>query len=193
MKSTHSTINEIKSAILGLTLCISTGLLITSCQKEEWQQQQSDTNSSPRSNFNQQAKESPAMAFTSIKIDHIAAMSLLPDYSIIINSNGTAIYEGRRNVRVKGIVELRITDKELWYINSVCMRTSFFQLKGGESNVPDMPSVETTYIIWKRQFTLSDYNGQPEELASFRSKIESALNLSKLINTSTYIAHPKAD
>lgn len=193
MKTNHSFISKINYGMSALILLTGICLLITSCQKEELQQPSAYNSSSQGSTMNDQAKELPAMAFTSIKIDHIAANTSLPDYSITINSNGTAAYDGRRNVRVKGKVKLSISIEQLSYINSVCNRTNFFQLKGSEHQIFDMPSVETTYVIWKRQLALSDYNGQPEELASFRNKIEKTLDISNLINTSSYIASPLMD
>lgn len=182
MKTTHTSISKMKSAILGLTLFISTGLLLTSCQKEESQPPSSDSNSSQTSAANNSSKESPTMAFTSIKIDHIAAKSLLPDYSVTVNSNGTATYEGRRNVYIKGNVDFKITSSSLWEINNVCMGTNFFKMRGGYNSIPDMPGVETTFTLLEQHRILSDYEGLPAELVSFRTKIEKALDLSRFIN-----------
>ncbi len=182
MKTANSITRKINSAITGLILMMSTSLLITSCQKEEMQQPSSENNTASKTSNTDKLSQSAAMAFSSIRIDHIAAKSLLADYSVTINSNGMATYEGRRNVHIIRSVDFKISSEALGQINNICKSIDFFKLHGSRSSIPDMPSVETTFRLLDKQSKLSDYEGQPAQLVSFRTKIENILDLSRFIN-----------
>ena len=182
MKTNQTSTSKMKSAMAGLTLIMTTALFVTSCQKEELQQPASDSNTTAASRLVDQVQPMPALAFSSIKIDHIAGRSLDADYSVIVNSNGKATYEGRRNVYTKGEVPFLVSEDALSEINSICKNTNFFDLKNGYTDIMDMPTIATTYSMNAKLFkTLNEYNGDPAALSAFRSKIENALDLSKLI------------
>ncbi len=130
--------------------------------------------------------------FVSIKIDHYAANTSLPDYSITVNSNGIATYEGRKNVNIKGPRTFKVSLATLNTINYLCMK--FFAISqpitasaiDGEAH----PMVQTTYKgADGSNLILRDYNnGQPVWLVTFRNEVEKALDLSRLINIKGAIA-----
>lgn len=182
MKTANHINRKMNTVLIGLTIITIIPIFFTSCQKEELQPSAAASNVTPMNDQNSLTKLTPELAFSSIKIDHIAALSQYPSYSITVNSNGTVVYEGRRNVYIKGTRIFEIKRSTLLYLNNVCMGINFFDLKGGINYIPDMPLVETTYTLLNRQKSLIDFEGEPTALVAFRTTIENALDLSEFIN-----------
>jgi len=183
MKTTKSVTAKSKTSIVSFALIIVSAFLIASCQKEEEQPTASSAN-----NASEMAKgfdhplPVPTIAFTSIKINHIAARSLNPDYSITIYANGSGVYEGRRNVHIMGVKHFEMDKRTLEYISDLSLRINFFDIRAIDFNIPDLPIVATTFTNSEGTKTLADSEGVPEVLVAFRTKIETALNMSKLVS-----------
>ncbi len=183
MKTPNTTARKLNYAMASLTVLMFATLLMTSCQKEELQQPvPTETTPAPMNDQNSLTKLAPVMLFSSIKIDHIAAKSQTASYSVTVYSNGMVTYEGRRNVNIGDTKTFELKHSKLMEINNICAQTNFFELKGGDVFVPDLPSVQTTFTLERRQHIVSDYEGLPAKLAEFRTKVENALEISQYIN-----------
>ncbi len=85
--------------------------------------------------------------FASIKIDHYAAATSLPDYSITVYSNGIATYEGRKNVNIKGSRQFEVSLAALIRINNLSIQFASISqpMSATASQVDAQPMVVTTY------------------------------------------------
>jgi hypothetical protein len=126
-------------------------------------------------------------SYLMLKIDHRAAMSFNPDYSVSVSSDGNVEFEGRRNVFFIGKKKLKISSNEVQMLKYLFIRTEFFSMNEDIPNIIDLPIVYTTYSEQSpaadSEKTLRDDNsGQPLQLFSLRVQAESILNISWLIN-----------
>ena len=134
------------------------------------------------------------LVFQSITIDHYAALTHLPDYSISINANGTAAYEGRRNVNVNGSRMLEVSKEQLERINNLCIRLAAIKAESSFANQDSkklaQPINRTTFRgVGELNFwSQTDNNSQPKWLVTFRAQVEEVLNLSALINIPGQVA-----
>ena len=193
MKTTSSVSRKTTSAITGLILLVTTALTFTSCKKDEIQRPsslQTATVNAKQMNL----LPPPPLVFKSIKIDHHAAGTSMHDYSVTVNANGTALYEGRFNVHTKGEKTLEISSNDLNKINNLCIR--FIEISRPETNdqvqerLMALPTVVTTYIgVDKSSNSMfMDFNnGQPVWLVMFRTEVEKILNISKLTDSNASV------
>lgn len=120
-----------------------------------------------------------------IKIDHIAARTHAPDYSVSIKFDGTIIFEGRRNVAYVGTKEWQLASDKFMNVKQLFDHSGFNSIEDNLSELADVPMVYTTWCASpaQRATTLFDYNdGYPEGLISLRQKAESILDLWEYIN-----------
>lgn len=185
MKPTHNFNSKMKSAIAAISLIIASSLFLTSCKKEELQQVSSSNSAYENSSGSRTGDQLPVLSdvFATIKIDRFPANTMMADYSITVNADGTAPYEGRRNVKIAKTITLELTYDQLKGIINTCKEINFFQIKGIAINIPDVPVVTTTYKTLDKSKTLSDSEGLPSNLVAFRMEIEYILNIAKFVKS----------
>jgi len=118
-----------------------------------------------------------------------------PDYSLTIYGNGTALYEGRDNVKIKGDVEASISEGKIMELLSEFKDSGFFSLE--YNDIPadaqgkphtiisiSMPT-ETGETITKK---ITHYHGDetvPNDLIMLEDKIENIVDSKKWISDSS--------
>jgi len=118
-----------------------------------------------------------------------------PDYTLKIYGNGTVLYEGRDNVKIRGDVEELISERKLMELLSEFKDSGFFSLeynnipssaKGGPHTIISisMPT-ESGESITKK---ITHYHGDenvPKELIMLEDKIENIVDSKKWISDSS--------
>ena len=173
MKTTYNFNSTMKSAIAAFSLIIASSLFLTSCQKEELQQISSANSSSESASGARIGDQLPVVSevFTSIKIDHLPANTMMADYSVTVNADGSATYEGRKNVKIARTIKLELSKEQLYGITKACTEFNFFNSIGFGIVMLDVPAVSTTYKTAEQSKTLIDSEGLPSNLVAFRMKI----------------------
>ncbi len=157
-------------------------LFLSACQKEEL----ASTNSSVQANNENLARQKqPAdqSPFTLITIDHSAAQTHLPDYSVTIRSDGNILFNGRRNTAVSGKVEFKAPQKVMTQLRVMFTEANLSDMENLPS-VPDLPSIATTFkaATNAEAITRIDFNhNNPRELIQLRTKTETLLKISTLV------------
>jgi hypothetical protein len=129
-----------------------------------------------------------AITYTVAKIEHRGGRSLLPTYTVTIQSDGLIIYEGIHNVYKAEKIGWRISPDNLTYIKFLFYSSHFYQIR--DTLVPnvDAPVNLTSYKenIEALNYTLVDINdGYPQMVIQTRQKVEDMLNISALVKAPT--------
>lgn len=187
MKTTKSLSHKMK---VGMAIAILAGALLSlaSCKKEEVQPQATSQTAGDRQ-MNHSANALP-LSYASIQINHAPMRPGKPAYIVTLTADGRVVFDGKRNVRFLGTKTFGITPATLIYINGLYMQfmTSITHDRvAGDEGLPVMDQVFTTWrAADSDKFnTRVDFdNGSPANLVSFRSRVEAALEIKHLINTS---------
>ena len=192
MKTTKSLSRKMKTTVTGLTLITITALFFASCKKDE---SLKPAASLQTATVNDRLIDlgSHGMVFAQIKIDHISVGLAMPDYSVTVNSNGEASYEGRRNVYVLRSLEFKVSASALLEINRLCIRANLSPIKdkGERDAIANFPHVITTYTPSNSKLSLiftDYYTGSPANVVIFRAGVEKALNTEQF--TKHFIGFP---
>ena len=171
-------------------------LFVSSCKKDDLTSTNSGNSSSSDvarqalQNNDQQAAygtsfQQVAEQTVMMRINHIAARSQFPDYSITIKFDGTIIFEGRRNVAFIGTKEWKLAGDKFMNVKQLFDHSGFNSIEDRLSLLADAPMVATTWCASSVQLprTLIDYyQGYPEGLISLREKAENILNLVEFVS-----------
>jgi hypothetical protein len=201
MKTLNFNIRNIKNNLVVFSLTIYSLFFFASCQKEnvitpsKESIAMSERQIEPAGNDIIQchaadvalSQSVATKSYLILKIDHRAAMSFTPDYSVSLFSDGRVVYDGRRNVFFIGNKELKTSSDNIQVIKNLFTRSGFFAMTEDIPNMIDLPLVYTTYSeqgpAGDAQKMLRDVDsGYPLPLYSLRVKAESMLNISWLIN-----------
>lgn len=175
MKTFNRRNREIKKGIVSVFLLITSALMLAGCEKSEQLYPSSGIKSSDAKMI------APYQPITMLIIEHYSMRTSLPDYDVLLRSDGKVIFTGRRNVAYQGIIEFKTSAATVSYIKNLFESGNFFSIQ----QVPihwDAPFVATRYSNGIRSKTLIDYNdGMPQMLIQIRKKAEEKLNISKYI------------
>lgn len=195
MKTSNAVIHNTKSAFhnmkiaMALIILASSLLFMASCKKEESGQPSSSGTSGQNERRMNYAQASQRLVFRTIIIDHRAANTDYPEYTLKVNNNGSALYTGIKNVKTIGTVKLEMSARTINLINDFAIKfiesTKYLKMEStiNESKTMAIPMVLTTFANnnGAPSVTLRDNNsGQPVWLATFRNEVEKALDISSL-------------
>lgn len=187
MKTSKLNYPEFKKIGVSLMLACSSMVFMAGCQKEESAQPGSDSK-----DYNHLKQAGPPLAtFAFITIDHYAANTSLPDYSVSVKSNGIVVFEGKRNVAYMGRLQFEVPPSTINNLKDLFIHSNFFNMRDEIIWSPDLPINSTTYAIDRSDGgikTLHDRESKPAELVALREKAESLLHISKYIIKSGPVA-----
>jgi hypothetical protein len=118
-----------------------------------------------------------------LQIEHKSRFAIIssntqPDYSVIIQSYGIVIYEGRANVKRLGKVQFTASAQQLRKLNMLWMSVDFAKITDKVELIPNHPVNITTF----RGKTLIDYGqGDPAQLIELRQATEDILQISQYV------------
>ncbi len=207
MKTSKNLTGSFAKAITCAAFVLTSSLLISSCQKEEEQvpgkpqnpttnEKTMDSPTPPTPHRKQQiatvndkiiSLHDAKLAFAQITIDHYAAGTNQPDYSVSVSANGTATFKGRRNVNVDGLRMMEVSNEQLANINRLVLQLRDLpDVKENSNefkNLMARPINRTTITNSSKStiWSLSDDNLQPKWLVEFRKQVENELKISRLI------------
>ena len=157
-------------------------LFFSACQKDEL----ASTNNAVQANnenLSRQKQSADQSPFNLITIDHSAAQTHLPDYSVTISSDGTILFNGRRNTAVAGKVQFKAPQKIMTQLRVLFTEANLADMENLPS-IPDLPSIATSFKAATNAETVTriDYNNSnPRELIQLRTKTETLLKISTLV------------
>lgn len=109
-------------------------------------------------------------------IYHAGCRGNCPDYTITVNAQGNAVYEGRRAVERMGRFEKTLEKSQLKALVSTIEEYDFFAFEpeyGG--GVADIPYVRTTVTLEARTHTVTDMRNAPQTLKEMEARLESII------------------
>lgn len=186
MRTTDLLIRKLSQMLASVVMVVFTMLCLNSCQKEDVARPVTNSNEDVHMQRDIALPAFP-VSFRSIKIDHNAGKSLiLPGYSVTVYSDGLVIYDGKRNVRLKGVITFKTTPEVLREINKMTSRLNFFNIPGLTGISQDLPTVTTTFIENEMEprtaIIIDDMSGYPKQIVAFRTQLEQMLNLSSYLS-----------
>jgi hypothetical protein len=124
--------------------------------------------------------------FGLIQIDHSSARTSMPDYVVTVRSDASVVFEGRRNCAVNEIREFQASAVMMRKLILIYYESKFYSIEDNLSLAADLPMVTTTCsgAELKGSRSLIDYYGSdPAALIQFRTKVEEALDIAKLVGS----------
>lgn len=170
---------EILSGKSTLTFALLSFSILASCTKDELM----GPVSSQAAAQSVAAKNPPAsFPYEILVIDHKAGgWSFGPDYKVTMLSNGTGIFEGRKNVGTLKTIKFAINHEAFIYIRNLLASSNFFEIKD-VPYVPDAAETFTTYSDGRRKETKRDFGlGEPAVLIKLRQLAEKKMEVQKYI------------
>jgi hypothetical protein len=130
-----------------------------------------------------------APVFAMIQIVHKSHVGVgkfdLPDYSVIVQNNGTVTYVGRSNVKRTGTVTFQISGIELINLKNLFVNAKFNTMEDNLEFIPNYPLTLTTFkfpFFLPNGRTLVDFGqGYPEQLIQLRTSVENMLHISQYV------------
>jgi hypothetical protein len=121
-----------------------------------------------------------------ITLERTECFGTCPAYGLTIYGNGSVIYEGKRFVRVQGIMRTTISEDKIEQLISEFLNIDYFSLKNSyeERNATDMPSAFTSLTIAGDKKIVRHYHGDlsaPKELTELENKIDDIVNTTQWI------------
>jgi hypothetical protein len=118
-----------------------------------------------------------------IELERTGCFGFCPQYSVTIDGNGLAVYEGREYVRVKGRQQTKVPPATVRQLIAEFERLGFFALGddpclGGY----DGPKTRTTIRIGNRRHRVATSEGGPHALAAHQSKIDRIAGTKKWVH-----------
>jgi hypothetical protein len=123
-----------------------------------------------------------------ITIERGACYGTCPIYSAQISGNGTVIYNGIENVKVKGKKQFKIPKTKVQELIKAFESINYFTLKDKYETdergmrVADLPPVTTSISLKGKTKKIVHLFGAPKELKDLENKIDEAAELKKLIS-----------
>jgi len=193
MKTTKSITRSVKTSLVGFTSVMLVCILFASCTKEELAQpatNQETSNNARLINNNAQLLS----RFIFIKIDHVSSFTSLPDYSVTLTADGTVTFDGRANVYTPRKRTFQATKSAMLQIHdlvkeylSINVSSATAIATQNERTAKCRAYVATTISTSYDQLpkTNFDWNtGKPAKLVGFRTGVEEALEIYKLVDRS---------
>ena len=188
--------NTAKSRLATLTIIIMLAFAFNSCQKDETpvlETTPAENHQFPVETINRSATTAnTALAVVMVKIEHLAIKSSQADYMVTLYTDGTIIFNGRKNVKYTGIARLQATTESMLSISALIRNSNFFTMSQSTKFAEDLPVTITTCAQMQQTAdvrtpayktkSLSDYNnGYPKALCALRMNIERQLQIQDLI------------
>jgi len=179
MKKANSLSRKVQSCIAVAVILLS----LFACQKDNIMQP--GTESSDVSGKIAAVNPSTS-AYEMIKINHISARSLLPDYEVDLFTDLTVRFTGRRNTSTMGEKIFKTDEHTFFYLKDMFESSHLFDLIPGntppDNSLADIPQVFTTFNNGIHTVTLVDNNtGVPKDLYQLRVKAEEMLHIPVLL------------
>lgn len=191
MKTSQSLPRNILNLITDGCLIITFILLASSCRKEKMEAPSPASKAETAQSSERGASFSQPypLAYETIAINHTESGNNQPVYKLTVNANGTASFEGIKNVMTRGKLSFtvpfavlrQINAFSLEFLNSVQLR----ELANEDSG--DQSRFQIVYTVFTPSFadpvTYVDYNsGFHQPVMIFRAQVENALGVSQYIN-----------
>ena len=187
MKTSNLKIRKVKYGFSILSLAFVSVFFLASCSKDELPQPSAGNTAVANVEMKQIAPPI-VYAFTVIAIDHQAGRNRLPDYRVTVKSDGTVLFEGRRNVVVRGKVSFTIGAGRLSELIAVFKNGGFMKMKDQLDLNPELPRVATSFSAVDvdgansaKMKTLVDNNKLPAALVRMREKAELILHTERFV------------
>jgi len=123
-----------------------------------------------------------------ITIERGACYGTCPIYSAQISGDGTVIYSGIENVKVKGKKRFKIPKAKVQELVKAFESINYFSLKDkyetdeNGMRIADLPPVTTSISLKGKTKKVIHNYGAPKELRELENKIDEAADLKKLIS-----------
>ena len=123
-----------------------------------------------------------------ITIERGACYGTCPIYSAQISGDGTVIYNGIENVKVKGKKRFKIPKVKVQELVKAFESINYFSLKDkyetdeNGMRIADLPPVTTSISLKGKTKKVIHNYGAPKELRELENKIDEAAGLKKLIS-----------
>ncbi len=116
----------------------------------------------------------------SIKLERTPCFGACPIYQLIINGDGTVVYNGTRFVQVVGTAKTTIPREQVKELVAAFDRSNFFSLKDyTTANITDAPSAITSITVRGQTKTVRHYQGDrsaPQALTDLETQIDKTAN-----------------
>ena len=125
-----------------------------------------------------------------ITIERGACYGTCPIYSAQISGDGTVVYNGIENVKVKGKKRFKIPKAKVQELVKAFESINYFSLKDkyetdeNGMRIADLPPVTTSISLKGKTKKVIHNYGAPKELRELENKIDEAADLKKLISNS---------
>ena len=125
-----------------------------------------------------------------ITIERGACYGTCPIYSAQISGDGTVVYNGIENVKVKGKKRFKIPKAKVQELVKAFENINYFSLKDkyetdeNGMRIADLPPVTTSISLKGKTKKVIHNYGAPKELRELENKIDEAADLKKLISDS---------
>jgi hypothetical protein len=125
-------------------------------------------------------------AYTLLSIDHLNSNTDLPSYRIAVRSDGTVIFQGRKNTGVTGTHQFFICQDTVEKLRMLFLGNRFSEIE----KLPTyfyLPYTSTSFREDSDSYIVSriDYNEKPARLIGLRQEAEDLLMISRFINKKT--------
>jgi uncharacterized protein DUF6438/ankyrin repeat protein len=137
-----------------------------------------------------------------ITLERTACLGSCPVYNLAIYKDGSTVYEGKENVRVKGTETDRIEADAVRRLADKLVAAHYFSLEskyvsiktadGSEMVVTDLPSTYTSFNWEGHTKKIDDYVGGPKALHELENEIDQVAKTSRYIRIDAETVHQKA-
>ncbi|MFI5220066.1 MAG: DUF6438 domain-containing protein [Bacteroidia bacterium] len=178
MKTLIRKTQSAKKGIYNFFLLITSFLMLAGCEKFEQVQPASSGKSQ-----NQKMIAPPIPPSIMVSIEHNCIGTEQPDYTVMLFSDGSVVFAGRKNVSFIGRIMYKTDEATVSYIKNLFESAHFFQIQQVSFNTLDAPYVVTTYTNeWNSKKLIDFNNGIPQMLIQIRKKTEEKLNVAKYVD-----------
>jgi hypothetical protein len=137
-----------------------------------------------------------------ISLERTACLGTCPVYKLAIYKDGSAVYEGKEYVRVRGMEKYRIDADAVRRLVGKFVAADYFsfeskyvsikQADDTEMFVTDLPSTYTSFAWEGRNKEVDDYVGAPKALRELENEIDRVAKTSRYIRIDADTVHQKA-
>lgn len=114
----------------------------------------------------------------SIEIIHSGCRGNCPAFTIKVDSEGNASYEGRRAVEMMGMYKKTLDSKTMSALSAVITDGKFFDFDDAYgAEVADIPAIITTVTMNGKTKRVEDVRNAPKELKELEAKMEGLIGM----------------
>lgn len=119
----------------------------------------------------------PRHGVTEIGLERTACYGACPEYWVVIKSDGTFRYEGKKNVPRTGKKTGRVQDWKFNQLAEFLLESGYMDLEPTyEANITDLPSTYTTAVVGGKRKVIKNYGDLgPVRLWAIQQAIDSLL------------------